>query len=170
MYKRSPRPEDRQLHSASVIALLGRFLRDHGSCISTAAGSEWDVITTVPSTAVTGTAHQLETAFSMYSPLDRQHRALLRRGSGPLDHNRASDTGYEIVQDVAGLRVLIVDDTFTSGARAQSAASALQVAGATVVAIVPIGRYINPGFAQHVQDYWDRQRSIPFDFDVCCLE
>jgi chromosome partitioning protein len=35
----------------------------------------------------------------------------------------------------AGKRVLLVDDTFTSGARAQSAASALSNAGAEVVAI-----------------------------------
>lgn len=170
MYKRSPRPRDRQIHSASVVALVGRFLRDHGPCIADVAEGTWDVITTVPSTTATTDPHQLEIAFSMYEPLHEQHRTLLRRGPGQLDHNLASDTGHEVIEDVSGLRVLIVDDTFTSGARSQSAASALHLAGATVVAIVPIGRYINPDFGTHVRSYWDEQRRTPFDFGVCCLE
>lgn len=170
MYKRSPRVRDRQIHSASVIALAGRFLRDHGSCIAEASGGAWDVITTVPSTTATGTPHQMEIAFSMYTPLREQHEVLLRRGPGVLGHNEASDTGYEVTRDVTDTRVLIVDDTFTSGARSQSAASALQIAGADVVAIVPVGRYINPGYGDHVREYWDRQRHEPYDFDTCCLE
>jgi adenine/guanine phosphoribosyltransferase-like PRPP-binding protein len=170
MYKRSPRRQVRQLHAASVIALLARFLRDHESCIADFAGGTWDIITTVPSTATTGTAHALETAFSMYAPLDEQHRALLHRGTGNLGHNLASDTGYVASEDVRDVRVLVVDDTFTSGARSQSAVSALQLAGATVVAIVPIGRYINPGFSDRAREYWNKQRHTGFDFDTCCLE
>jgi adenine/guanine phosphoribosyltransferase-like PRPP-binding protein len=66
--------------------------------------------------------------------------------------------------------VLIVDDTFTSGARAQSAASALTLAGAEVVAVVPIGRYLRPAFSQEAADLWERARAIPFSFDSCSAE
>jgi adenine/guanine phosphoribosyltransferase-like PRPP-binding protein len=65
--------------------------------------------------------------------------------------------------------VLLVDDTFTSGATFQSAASALTLAGATVVAGVVIGRVIDTDFSKQAADLWDRQRAIRFRFDRCCL-
>jgi hypothetical protein len=45
---------------------------------------------------------------------------------------------------VARTRVLLLDDTYVSGARAQSAAAALRLAGAHRVLIVPLGRVIRP--------------------------
>jgi hypothetical protein len=45
---------------------------------------------------------------------------------------------------VAGEDVLLVDDTWVSGASAQSAAAALKAAGARRVALVVIGRHVDP--------------------------
>ena len=45
---------------------------------------------------------------------------------------------------VAGADVLLVDDTWVSGASAQSAAVALRAAGARRVALVVIGRHVDP--------------------------
>lgn len=59
--------------------------------------------------------------------------------------------------------------TFTSGARAQSAASALNNAGATVVAILAIGRVISIDAGEHTEQYWQRQKQTPFDFNACCV-
>ena len=42
-----------------------------------------------------------------------------------------------------GARVLLLDDTYVSGARSQSAAAALQQAGARTV-IGPLGRVLRP--------------------------
>lgn len=64
----------------------------------------------------------------------------------------------------------MIDDTFTSGARAQSAAAALHQAGAHVVAVVPVGRVINPGHAVHVLAYWAALSAQSFDAGRCCLE
>jgi adenine/guanine phosphoribosyltransferase-like PRPP-binding protein len=86
------------------------------------------------------------------------------------DHNQASDAAYVVTGDVADVRVLLVDDTFTSGARAESAASALQLAGGRVVAMVPIGRVIKREFSEESAALLDRAREEPFDFDVCCIE
>ena len=66
--------------------------------------------------------------------------------------------------------MILVDDTFTSGARIQSAASALALAGANVVAAVTIGRVINPRFNDATAELWADARGTRFDFDVCCLE
>ncbi len=46
--------------------------------------------------------------------------------------------------------MLLLDDTYVSGARAQSAAAALRLGGARSVLIVPLGRVIRPErFASH---------------------
>ena len=92
------------------------------------------------------------------------------RGTGTMAHNHASDTGFVVLPDVRGARVLVVDDTFTTGARAQSAASALQLAGARVIAVVPIGRVIDPRHGEEVSAYWTSRSRERFDFGRCCLE
>lgn len=69
--------------------------------------------------------------------------------------------------------MLLVDDTFTSGATFQSAASALALDGADVVAGVVIGRVINTSdTAGHPEKLalWQQQRQVPFSFAACCLE
>ena len=43
-----------------------------------------------------------------------------------------------------GCGVLLLDDTWVSGASAQSAAAALKLAGAARVALVVLGRHVNP--------------------------
>jgi len=53
---------------------------------------------------------------------------------------------------VAGADVLVIDDTWVSGGSVQSAAAALKLAGARRVAIVVLGRHVNP----------DDPRSAPF--------
>jgi predicted amidophosphoribosyltransferase len=147
-------------------AMLGYFLQRHNGCIAAAADGAWDIITSVPSSADRPGEHPLATAIRLVPSLREQYEPLLRRGSTPPQHNAASDAGYEPVRAFRGERVLLVDDTFTSGARAQSAASALNNAGATVAAIVPIGRVISP---EYNGDFWKRQSRLVFDFDVCCV-
>ena len=107
----------------------------------------------------------------MVPPLRDSFLPLLKRGSVEVGHNVASDEGFAVTAPLEGERVLLVDDTFTSGARAQSAASAIKAGGGEVAAIVTVGRVINPGDtrAEHVQEYWDRQRRRAFRFDKCCL-
>jgi orotate phosphoribosyltransferase len=60
-------------------------------------------------------------------------------------HGRGVDPRWLRVDGpVAGADVLVVDDTWVSGGSAQSAAVALKLAGARRVAIVVIGRHVNP--------------------------
>lgn len=153
-----------------VSALLARFLSQHRDCIRNAAGEDWDCITIVPSSQGRPGPHPLETAIHRFAYLRDQYRPMLQSGSDTTDHNMASDAGYAVVGPVSEARVLLVDDTFTSGARAQSAASALRLAGATVVAMVPIGRVINPNFSEESGALLAAASQQPFSFEVCCLE
>lgn len=170
-YKREDYPESvRDGFRLQISALLARFLWQHGDCIRGAAGEDWDCITIVPSSQGRAGVHPLEEAIRMFPFLGAQYRPLLGPGTGKADHNRASDKAYAVTEDVMGTRVLLVDDTFTSGARAQSAASALQLAGARVVAMVPVGRVIKPDFSEEAAALLSRAREQAFDFAICCLE
>ncbi len=78
-----------------------------------------------------------------------RHLRLLGRGSGRPDHLVASRDGFAPLAGVdrAGLDrlpVLVFDDSVTTGARAQSAAAALRLAGARVVGILVVGRALAP--------------------------
>jgi orotate phosphoribosyltransferase len=63
--------------------------------------------------------------------------------------------------------VLLIDDTWTTGASAESAAHVLKAAGAGVVAVVVIGRHIHEEF----EDNAERLRTLPrFSWERCALE
>ena len=158
-YKDGESGADRRRYAALVVSLLARFLFDHGDCLGSCRAGGWDFITTVPSTNRDG-PHPLASALRLVPWLAAQHQETLVRGTAAMAHNVASDDGFVVRSGVRGARVLVVDDTFTTGARVQSAASALQLAGARVVAAVPIGRVVDPCCSEQA----------PFDFGRCCLE
>jgi len=169
-YKDSPSAQVRSKLERDVAVLAARFIRDHGDCIRGSTG-DWDYVTTVPSTSGKhGGVNPLQESFSRVPWLGNQHRQVLGQTAKPPKHNVASDDSLVTTDDVDGDAILLLDDTFTSGAHAQSAASTLQLGGASVRAIVVIGRVINPGFNENVEEFWNQQRAIPFSFDRCCLD
>jgi hypothetical protein len=153
-----------------ISALLTRFLRDHDVCIAAAGGGEWDVITTIPSSSGRTGPHPLEEVIHLSRRLSDSYRPLLETGSAKLRFRQADDQGFVTRETVDGLRVLLMDDTLTTGARTQSAASTLSLSGAEVVAVVPVGRVIAPDYNDESGALWSSARSTPFDFDTCCLE
>lgn len=61
-------------------------------------------------------------------------------------HARGVNAGWvRVASPVAAADLLVVDDTWVSGGSAQSVAAALKRAGARRVAIVVLGRHVNPG-------------------------
>ena len=60
-------------------------------------------------------------------------------------HRRGVNAGWVRASgDVAGADLLVLDDTWVSGGSAQSATAALKLAGARRVAVVVLGRHVNP--------------------------
>jgi hypothetical protein len=168
-YKDDRRPERlRRGDAGAVAALLSRFVSLHGGCIARAASACWDCVATVPSSGAHRGVHPLVRLVAATPGLCERHVELLERGRAPIGHLQASDDGY-VAADAAGRRVLLVDDTYTSGARAQSAASALRLGGARVVAILAVARLVRPGFVNGAA-FWQRQRLRGFDPATCCLE
>ena len=77
---------------------------------------------------------------------------------------------YRATQALAGgPAVLLIDDTWTTGGRAQSAAIALHDAGAAKVAVVILGRHFDRGFGSG-ETYYQRAKARRFTWDSCCLE
>jgi hypothetical protein len=79
---------------------------------------------------------------------------VLERADGGIGHMRPNARAFAVPGScrgaVRGARVLLLDDTYVSGARAQSAAAALRYSGARSALIVPLGRVIRPDrFAAH---------------------
>jgi len=169
-YKDSPYPGVRHNLSIQVAALFGRFIRNHAACIVFTAGDPWDCIVVPPSSRNRNGRHPLVQALELIDELPVPIAEPLIRSDFALDHRTANDNGYQAMEDVTGLRILLVDDTWTSGARMQSAASALQSAGADVVAAVVIGRVLYPDFNEVNRRQVEELRRKRFSFEVCCLD
>jgi hypothetical protein len=65
--------------------------------------------------------------------------------------------------------VLLEDDTWTTGGRAQSAAIALHDAGTAQVAVVVLGRHFDRSFGSG-ETYYQQAKARKFTWDNCCLE
>ncbi|WP_433391079.1 hypothetical protein [Micromonospora sp. KLBMP9576] len=64
---------------------------------------------------------------------------------------------------------MIIDDTWTTGSRAQSLAHALKTAGASSVAVVVLGRHIRPEHAAS-RPLLNAIEDPIFDLSVCSIE
>lgn len=172
-YKDSPDPDARERYLYRVAATLHRFMRDHGAHVEAAAGRGWTVATAVPSKRDRDT-HPFERAVKLGRGLKTIYRPLLEVADATrISRVYGDDSAFKVRDgaDVQGQHVLLLDDTFTSGATFQSAASTLTLAGADVVAGVVIGRVIgtSPNYP-HRLEAWERQREIDFTFSTCCVE
>lgn len=164
---RCRKQQGRDLHD--VGELVARFLERHEACVAGCACG-FDLVTTVPSSSGRPGRHPLARAVGSDPWLAAHHQETLVQGRASLGHARASDHGFELCRPVSGARIVLVDDTLTTGARAQSAASALQAHGARVLAIVVIGRVVDPAHSPLARSWWRQHAMAPFNLDRCCLE
>jgi hypothetical protein len=124
----------------SLLALLLAFLRDHGSCVWRRAGMpEPGRVAVVPSGCGRPGAHPLLLLAGPRLLLPLVPLAI-RHG----EQGRDLNSSRFVAGPADGADVLLLDDTWVSGASAQSAAVALKRAGAGRVAVVVLGRYLNP--------------------------
>ena len=105
-------------------------------------------MTTVPS-SVRPDSSPVDAIVERIAGLQDLHRRLLVRGPCPTDHLAADRRGFVPAPgvDLRRLRnrdVLVVDDSVTTGARAQSAVAALRIAGAHVAGVLAVGRAVAP--------------------------
>jgi predicted amidophosphoribosyltransferase len=149
-YKDGPTKREREQAYATLTFLLWQALDRHLACLEWTLGGEVDGYIIVPSGSVEGRrgGHPIE-QFAHYFP----------RGWTEVRARRLYDsTSREVVPDsveldgrVRGKRILVFDDTWTTGgasqtvavAAKQAGAVAAKQAGATQVAILVLGRWLN---------------------------
>jgi predicted amidophosphoribosyltransferase len=168
-YKRLQGDVARRL-GAILAAVLWRFLAEHERCLAKAAGIErFDVIATVPSGArARDEQHPLRWIVGeLVGPTRDRHERLLRRSETEVPPRAFSELKFEATRHLRGQAVLLVDDTWTTGASAQSAAATLKAAGAGPIAAVVIGRHLNREW--HQNDRRLRGIAQPFEWADCAL-
>lgn len=125
-------------------AMLLGFLRDHGDCVWRAAGMPRgpDLWAVVPTGRGRRSEHPLT---AIVAPYLRPPQVAFTARSGQADRGRDLDPGWLRVRTpVRGRSVLLLEDTWVTGSSAQSAAVALKLAGADRVAVVVLGRHLDP--------------------------
>ena len=169
-YKDHPAAAARDLYTRGLIAVLWRFLAEHERCVASAANvSRFDLVTVVPSRTRrnddTRGRLRLIAARVCAATGARWVRALAPTDR-PGEAHRWAPERYHAGRIVRDADVLLIDDTWASGASAQAAAHALKRAGAHRVALVALGRHVNPRRADH-----DHRLSAlpPFDWAACAV-
>lgn len=160
----------------TLSAVLWRWLVEHEDCVAEAADVvRFPVVTAIPSTGGR-TTHPLDDMVgrAIKATADR-YRPVLRVPPGsPGDRSFAEDRFEAEPPPGHEVPVLLVDDTFTSGAHVQSAAAALRAAGWGPIGVVCIGRHFNrrpPGdrYREAAEAYYQEARSRRWDWSRCCL-
>jgi predicted amidophosphoribosyltransferase len=151
-YKNSQSEHVKRKFTNELACVLAAFLAQHHHCLN-----EFDVVTVVPSSQ--GRTPPLVDVLGRRISLTRGRFAetLVTRSSNTREMR---PDHYEVIVDVRGKSVLLVDDTWTTGASLQSAAVALKRAGAARVVGLVIGRHLDepaPAIA------------IPFEWTACVL-
>jgi hypothetical protein len=167
-YKRLTGEVARRL-GAELAAVLWRFLTVHEACVAQASRVRaFELVTTVPSgDRQRDESHPLRHLVGeVVGPTGGRYERLLRRSAAPVEPRAFDPARYEPARRLSGETVLLVDDTWTTGANAQSAAEALKSAGAGAVAAVVIGRHVNRDWDENDR----RLRALPgFDWNRCAL-
>lgn len=153
-----------------LAAVLWRFLARHESCLARRIGVDgFPIVTTVPSSDIErDTAHPLHEIVGRLVGHTGDRFERLLAPSGAEVEKRTVDSGrYVAARALGGESVLLIDDTWTTGASAESAAHVLKAAGAGVIAVVVIGRHIHEDF----EDNAERLGALPpFSWDLCAFE
>jgi hypothetical protein len=169
VYKRWPDRAARVVR-VELAALLWRFLKIHEQCVAESIGIDsFEIVSTVPSgDATRDEQHPLPLIVrELVAPTRERYVRLLRRSSAVVGPREFSCHKFDATEEISGRSVLLIDDTWTTGANAQSAAAALKAAGAKVVAAVVIGRYLNREWHENER----RLRGIkrPFEWERCAF-
>jgi hypothetical protein len=165
-YKDDPQRRVRASHARIVDRLLYLGLMMHERCVEARAGQVVDVRLAIPSLKGRPGAHPL---FTMALNMNAVSDSPLLTAIFIEAHDRDfSERNFGIRPDVdfTGRHVLLLDDTWTSGANAHSAALTLRRAGARRVSVMVIGRWLVPRYGRNGQFIRDRLQH-PYDPRVC---
>jgi hypothetical protein len=147
----------------TIRAMLLVFLRDHGPCLLSATGVARPThIAVVPTGRARPGPHPLRSLVERYLTVPWAGLA----ATPGAEQVRDLDPGRFTSAPLPAARVLLIDDTWTTGSSAQSAAMALRAAGASSVVTVVLGRHLSGPAAAHAGL---GPAAMPFLMDSCVV-
>lgn len=173
-YKNSGRAAARDHMRVGLAAVLWRWLSDHEPCVAAAAGIDaFPLVTHVPSTSGR-TTEPVQDIISLVGAIRERHDRLLEPVPDSPPGREARTDRYRVTRRLSGEPVLLIDDTWTTGGHAQSAAFALRSGGAGPVGLVVIGRHFTPQpaepYRESAEEYLRQSRAQGWDWKRCRLE
>ncbi|KAA0093585.1 amidophosphoribosyltransferase [Mycolicibacterium sp. P1-18] len=144
-YKDHPARRRRLACTAALTRVVELALSTHERCVEAAAGRPVDVRTVIPSLTWRPGVHPFTAVVRNTGTSVTE----LLVGAASATCHRAVDPDKFVVLDddaVTGRHVVVLDDIWTTGSNAQSAALALRRAGADAVSIVVVSRRLNPAY------------------------
>jgi len=175
-YKNSGRASVRESLAIQIGAVLWRWLEAHEGCLRDAARvAAFPLVAPVPSTGGRD-GHPLPSILRRVVKLtaDRTAEILSPNPRYPAGSREAADDRFIVTGRLRGQAVLLVDDQWTSGGHAQSAASALRAAGSGPVAVVALGRHFDramrrPDLKDAAESYYQAAKAQRWRWAACCL-
>lgn len=151
-------------HVSIVIMLIVLALSIHEDCPAKLCGmpvTHWATVPSLPAKPGEHPLHQIVSRTGLGTEVRLIAATHVQR---PRDVNPAHFiTDYQLPP---GSHVLLIDDTWTSGGHAQSAAIALHRAGASRVSLLVVARWINEEFADNA-NFLRKLAGRDYNPDIC---
>lgn len=164
-YKNHPIRAERTRCALIVRAMLSSAVLLHESCFNAVTGAQVTVRTVIPSLSYRPGIHPLASIAESIGLLTVP--ALIPGRDARCDRLvRSEKFALNSSTTVKDRHVLVLDDVWTTGSNAQSAALALRWAGAAVVSVLVIGRWLSPTNPLTYKFFRSRP-GTPYDPHVC---
>jgi hypothetical protein len=175
-YKNSSNISAQNSLAIGIGAVLWRWLESHETCVADYVGvDEFPLVTAVPSTRGREQHPLTRVLRQIVKPTSDRYVDLLHPNPDyPAGSRDASDDRFRVSTGLSGEPVMLIDDQWTSGSRAQSAASALKMAGAGPVATVVLGRHFDrrpdrEDYREAASSYYSAAQTQGWTWTACCI-
>jgi hypothetical protein len=164
-YKNHPVRSVREHHSALIKEIVWQGLTRHERCIGRATGLPVSRRLVIPSLTRRPGRHPFAELIPTMSAAG-DTAALLPAPDATCD--RAINDKFVLTPTarLTGQHALILDDVWTTGSNAQSAALAVRRAGAAAVSIMVVGRWLSPD-RRRTADFVEARLHRDYDPDIC---
>jgi hypothetical protein len=165
-YKNHPSRAVRDRCCQSIRSLVQSALSHHEDCLATAVGTPITIRTIVPSLTYRPGVHPFA---AIATELGAAHCCVLAAAPTTTCHRvLMSREKFEVTQPdaVVGRHVLVLDDIWTTGSNAQSAALTLRRSWAAAVSVMVVGRWLNPSYPP-TKAFLERYRDTAFSPYLC---
>jgi predicted amidophosphoribosyltransferase len=161
-YKDNPAAAVRAQHARIISRLLYLGVTLHERCLETVTARPVTLRLTIPSSRDRPETHPF---FAIARKLNAVNDTPLLKPARGSAYDRSIDADNFALKpdvDLRGLHILLLDDTWTTGGHAQSAALTVRRAGAETVSVLVIGRWLSPRHARNGDFVAERLRD---DYD-----